>query len=99
MPNSCLPEVVYLVTKNLIGFYEIDGIEYLFLLTIIDNTLSFTTFPFSNTKFLDLEGFTDIHSHDRALSVARGRHKEKPVKIPLKCLCQLDGAVVENNLL
>ena len=56
--------------RNLTGLSGIDGIKqlffFLFFLTIIDYSFSFETFPFSNTRFLDLEGFTDIRAHDWA---------------------------------
>ena len=39
---------------------DIVGIECIFLLTLIDNALSFKIFSLTNTRFLDLEGFTDI---------------------------------------
>ena len=140
--SICDQEPDIVLPRNLTDFSEIGGIEYLFFFITTGNTFSFKIFLFSNTKFLDLKGFTDIRANDKAmhdpkgleslaerdirkrsfmnaftdgnkrdckleLSVpirvvipARNNFMEtiQPVKIPLKCLCQLDGAVGENDL-
>ena len=56
----CLP-------NNLTGFSKIDRIEHFYLLIIAGNTLSFKTFLFTDTRFLDFEGFTDTCIPDGAI--------------------------------
>ena len=77
--EGCLPDVD--LTKSLIyssleiqqNFLRLMAWNTRFLLTFIDNTFSFQTFPFSNTRFLDLEGFTDIRTYHRAVDASSER--------------------------
>lgn len=62
-----------IVLSSVTDFPEIGEIEHLFLLTFIDNTFSFKIFSFSNTRFLDLEGFTDIRTYHRAVDASSER--------------------------
>ena len=54
--------------RNLIGLSEIGGIEYMLLLTLNDNALPFKVFPLTNTRFLDLKGFTDILAQHKTMA-------------------------------
>ena len=54
--------------RNPTGFSVIGGIECMFLLTLITNALSCQIFPLIKTRFLDLEGFTNIYTPKKAMA-------------------------------